>query len=75
MFGKDLQKRGQIFGRVDFNHGELSNFWVVATEVFEGTREPKCSGYRCSKGHRSQIIFAVRATKPLLEIDVSDFIT
>jgi hypothetical protein len=66
MFGKGLQKRGQIFGRIDFNHAELPNPSIVATEIFETTREPKCSGYGCGKGHRSQIIFAVRATKSLL---------
>jgi hypothetical protein len=66
MFGKGLQERGQIFGRIDFKHDELPNPSIVATEIFETTGEPKCSGYGCGKGHRSQIISAVGAKKSLL---------
>lgn len=40
MFGQSLKKRGQIFGRIDFNHGELSNSRIVATEILKTAGEP-----------------------------------
>lgn len=72
MFGKGLKKRRQIFGRIDFNYSELPNPGIVATEILETTREPERPRDRRGKGHRSQIIFAVRAAKSLLQIDVSN---
>src|SRR5439155_23526881 len=74
MFGKGLKKRRQIFGRIDFNYSELSNPGIVATEILKTADEPERSGHRRSQRHRSQIILAVRATKSLLQIDVSDFV-
>ena len=60
--------------QIDFNHSELPNPRIVATEILEAADEPKRSGHRRSQCHRPQIIFALRATKSLLEIDVSDFV-
>ena len=74
MFGKSLKKRRQILRGIDFNHSELPNYRVVATEILKTADEPERSGHRRSQRHRSQIILAVRATKSLLQIDVSDFV-
>ncbi len=73
VFGKGLQKRRQILGRIDFNHRELPNPGIVATEILETADEPERSGHRRGQRHRSQIIPATRATKSLLQIDISDF--
>jgi len=66
MFGKHLKERRQILGRIDFNHSELSNPWVVATEILQTSVEPERSGHRRGQRHRSQIIFASRTAKSLL---------
>jgi hypothetical protein len=66
MFGKRPKKRRQILRGIDFNHSELPNAGVVATEILKTPDESERSGHRRGKRHRSQIIFAVRATKPLL---------
>ena len=81
MFGKGLQKRGQIFGGIDFNHGELPNPSIVATEIFETTREPKVlwlrlwqgssfSNYFCSP--RNKIPTVDRCKRLRREIPIAD---
>jgi hypothetical protein len=44
------------FGRIDFNHGELPNRGIVATEIFETTCETKCAGHGRRQCHRPQIV-------------------
>lgn len=66
MFEKGLNKRRQIFGRINFNHSELLNPEIAATEILQAAGEPERSGHRRGQRYRSQIIFAIRATKFLL---------
>jgi hypothetical protein len=72
--GLPREIRRQIFGRINFDYNEFPYRAIVTTEILETAGESKRSGHRRSQCHRSQIIFALRATKSLLEIDVSDFV-
>jgi hypothetical protein len=74
VFGKKLKERRQVPGRIDFNRGELPNPRVVAAEIFETAGETKGACDRRGQRHRSEIIFAIRAAKSLLQIDITDFL-
>jgi hypothetical protein len=74
MFGKEPEERRQVAGCIDFDHGELPNSFIAPAEIFKTAGEAKGGNHRCGQRHPSQIIFATRAAKPLLQIDVTGFI-
>ena len=74
VLGKKPKKRRQVAGRIDFNHGELSNPGVAAAKILKRTREAESACDRRGQCHRSQIIFATAAAEPLLQIDIGDFV-
>src|SRR6266446_5857101 len=74
MLGKKLKERREVPGRIDFDYGELANPGTGAAEIFETPPETKGACHRGGQRHRSQIIFATRTAKSLLQIDVVDFV-
>jgi hypothetical protein len=74
VFGKSLKEQRQVLGLIDFNDGELSDPCMVLTEILEATAKPEGVGDGRGKRHRSQIIFAARAAKSLLQIRVTNFV-